>query len=127
MCVKVPRPTEPPEEFPEFMRPLSRRSFAAGALALGAAGLLGLQRPAAASASASRRRGHDDHSIVVDNPYFPERIHDVRPYDPDGTSVVILGAGGGPDAYYLHGTAVAIVSHGSVYLVDFGIGMHRQF
>ncbi len=115
MCVKLPRLTEPPEEFPEFMRPLSRRSFATGALALGAAGLLGLRAPAAAARS------------VVANPFFPKRIHDVRPYDPNGTSVVILGAGGGPDAYYLHGTAVAIVSHGSVYLVDFGIGMHRQF
>ena len=40
---------------------------------------------------------------------------------------MILGAAGGPDAYHMHGCSTAVVVRGQVYIVDFGIGMHRQF
>ena len=109
MCVKPPRPAQPVDELPDFMAPVTRRRLlmsGAGALAASAVS------PALA---------------LAQSPGFPERINRIKPYDPKGTSVVILGAAGGPDAYHMHGCSTAVVVRGQVYLVDFGIGMHRQF
>jgi len=44
-----------------------------------------------------------------------------------GTAAIVLGSAGGPDAWTRNGPAVAIWSHGAVYLVDFGLGVLRQF
>jgi ribonuclease BN (tRNA processing enzyme) len=100
---------------------LTRRQFAVGGLTLGAAALLATKGVSVAEAAGAAK------GSLVPTKFFHERINDVKAYPEKGTCVVLLGAGGGPDAYFNHGGSVAIWSRGSVYLVDFGIGMHRQF
>jgi ribonuclease BN (tRNA processing enzyme) len=113
MCVRLPKVEEPVERFPEFMRPVTRRAALKSGVVAGTAAMLGGLAPSRAMA------GKPSH--------FTEHIHRQPPYPANGTSLVLLGAAGGPDAYFMHGTAAAVVCRRAVYLVDFGIGMRRQF
>ena len=112
---------EDAERDPLLAGTLTRRQFAVGGLTLGAAALLATKGVSVAEAAGAAK------GSLVPTKFFHERINDVKAYPEKGTCVVLLGAGGGPDAYFNHGGSVAIWSRGSVYLVDFGIGMHRQF
>lgn len=115
----VPQPDDG-EDSP-LLRPMTRRAFTVGGLTIAAAAMMGL-KGAPPTLAAGGARGS-----TVPTRFFHEHIHDVKALPPDGSCVVLLGAGGGPDAYFSHGGSVALWSRGSLYLVDFGIGMHRQF
>lgn len=121
MPEEIQKPDPADEDPSVFSTPLTRRQLTVGGLVLGAAGLLALKGAVPAGA------GSSDESEMLRTEYFRKRIHRVPAYPAQGTCVVILGSGGGPDAYYNMGCSAAVWSRGSIYLVDFGIGMHRQF
>lgn len=95
---------------PSFMRPMGRRRLLQTSALVG-----GLLMMDAASAAASPRS---------DQLYSPK----LPTYHEDETSLIILGAAGGPDAAFIHsGCAAALWCRGSIYLIDFGAGLGRQF
>jgi ribonuclease BN (tRNA processing enzyme) len=95
---------------PSFMRPVGRRRVLQTSALVG-----GLLMMDAAPAAASTR---SNQLTTAKLPTYHEKE----------TSLIILGAAGGPDAAFIHsGCAAALWCRGNVYLIDFGAGLGRQF
>ena len=108
---------------PPFAVPVSRRSLLAAGVA--GAGLALLPSGARAKTSARLAKSSMGAKASLANGFMDFVSAD--PLPADGTVIVPLGSSGGPDAFKRFATSIAIWVRGAVYVVDFGVGMSRQF